>query len=97
MKSELGNTARDLFDTEDVEGVLEGAFYAPRRRAKALPAKGRPTHYKVICISLYNDDLMGLDAKVAELKSRGFTKANRSALIRYALSVVDLDQVPRGL
>jgi hypothetical protein len=34
---------------------------------------------------------------VRELKRRGYTKANRSALIRHALSVVDLDEVPRGL
>jgi hypothetical protein len=31
------------------------------------------------------------------LKSRGLTKANRSALIRYALSNVKLDEVPKGL
>jgi hypothetical protein len=31
------------------------------------------------------------------LKSRGLTKANRSALIRAALEQVDLEKVPRGL
>jgi hypothetical protein len=34
---------------------------------------------------------------VEKLKSRGLTKANRSALIRFALSQVDVDKVPRGL
>jgi hypothetical protein len=46
---------------------------------------------------MYTDDLKRLDAMVDKLKSRGLTKANRSALIRYALGEVDLDTVPRGL
>lgn len=45
--------------------------------------------YKVICISLYRTDLDDIDAKVAELKRRGWTKANRSHLIRLALSRLD--------
>lgn len=58
---------------------------------------GKPTHYKVICISLYNEDLAQLDAMVSELKQRGFTKANRSALIRLALEQVDLSKARKGL
>jgi hypothetical protein len=46
---------------------------------------------------MYVEDLGKLDEMVDELKSRGLTKANRSALIRYALSQVNLDTVPRGL
>ena len=53
----------------------------------------RPTHYKVICISMYTRDLEELDAKVAELKRRGWTKANKSQLIRLALSQIDLDKL----
>jgi hypothetical protein len=34
---------------------------------------------------------------VDDLKARGLTKANRSALIRYALGEIDLDRVPRGI
>jgi len=103
---EIGNTARQLFDRDEVEGVLEGSFYSSTPESKeggsittnATPAaKNKPTHYKVICISMYTDALEGLDAMVRELKSRGYTKANRSALIRHALTCVDLDQVPRGI
>jgi metal-responsive CopG/Arc/MetJ family transcriptional regulator len=65
--------------------------------APASPAPEKPTHYKVICISMYTKDLERLDELVEELKSRGLTKANRSALIRAALEQVDLDKVPRGL
>jgi hypothetical protein len=61
------------------------------RRAAAAP---RPTHYKVICISMYTRDLDELDAKVAELKRRGWTKANKSQLIRLALSQLDLSTLP---
>lgn len=93
-----GGSARVL-DADEVEGVLSGAFYAPEPRAARSPKKGapKPEHYKVICISLYTKDLQRLDGFVEELKSRGLTKANRSALIRVALEQLDLDRVPRGL
>jgi hypothetical protein len=61
------------------------------------PATEKPTHYKVICISLYTKDLEQLDDLVDQLKAKGITKANRSALIRAALDQVDLDKVPRGM
>jgi hypothetical protein len=66
-----------------------------RRAARATTAREpRPTHYKVICISMCTRDLEELDAKVAELKRRGWTKANKSQLIRLALSQLDLDTLP---
>jgi hypothetical protein len=34
---------------------------------------------------------------VDQLKARGVTKANRSAVIRAALEQLELDKVPRGL
>jgi hypothetical protein len=94
----MGHTARRIFDPEEVDGVLKGAFYAPSRAdAGTSDPKDKPTHYKVICISMYVDALEKLDAMVKELKKRGYTKANRSALIRHALECVDLDGVPRGI
>lgn len=99
----MGSNARDLFDRDEVEGVLSGAFYSPGPESEARPATkdkpkaDKPTHYKVICISMYTDALGRLDEMVKELKSRGYTKANRSALIRHALELVDLDEVPRGI
>jgi hypothetical protein len=91
-------TARVLAN-EDVDGVLRGSFYVPssERREKSAPRADKPTHYKVICISMYTDDLERLDEMVENLKARGLTKANRSALIRYALSNVKLEDVPKGL
>lgn len=100
-----GLGAARVLDGDEVQGVLSGAFYQPmqidpppasRARARASSAP-KPTHYKVICISMYTKDLGRLDELVDELKSRGITKANRSALIRVALEQLDLDKVPRGL
>jgi hypothetical protein len=101
-EEETGLGAARVLDADEVQGVLSGAFYAPDlapasgRSRRAQPA-ARPAHYKVICISLYIKDLERLDAHVDELKARGLTKANRSALIRVALEQLDLDKVPRGM
>ena len=111
-EEETGLGAARVLDADEVQGVLSGAFYAPQpdagtqelvggedrpsRPRKASPVQ-KPAHYKVICISLYTSDLDRLDALVDELKARGITKANRSALIRVALDQLDLDKVPRGL
>ena len=75
--------------------VLDETFY---QSSKPVPERleSKPTHYKVLSISLYREDIDRLDEMVAELKRRGFTKANRSQLIRYALDTVDLDAMPRG-
>lgn len=58
--------------------------------------KPRPTHYKIVCISLYTEDIERLDSLVAQLKRRGHTKANKSQVIREALLQIDLDKVPRS-
>jgi hypothetical protein len=74
--------------------MSEKDWNPPRNERPKLPP---PTHYKMICVSIYKDDLEHLDAMVAELKKMGITKANRSALIRHALKTVDLKTVPRGM
>lgn len=93
-------TARVL-DGDEVAGVLSGAFYNPAPQQQPVSETKlkaeKPTHYKVICISMYTKDLEKLDEVVEQLKSRGITKANRSALIRVALEQLDLEKVPRGM
>ncbi len=54
-------------------------------------------HYKVFCLSFYNEDLTKLDETVAELRRRGHRKVNRSSLLREALRQLDLDRLPRRL
>ncbi len=102
-RDDYRQAAAKLLDPDEVEGVLTSSFYAagsgPQVAERRLAAKAadKPTHYKVICISMYTGDLKRLDDMVDALKARGLTKANRSALIRYALSSVNLDAVPKGI
>jgi len=97
-EAEAGLGGARVLDGDEVQNVLSGAFYSPEPRdVRARRGQAKPAHYKVICISLYTKDLDRLDALVEELKARGMTKANRSALIRVALDQIDLDKVPRGL
>lgn len=104
-RGELREATARVLDRDEVEGVLSGTFYSPQSASQPAPTapvpksarEPKPAHYKVICISMYTDDLKRLDRMVEELKGRGLTKANRSALIRYALGEVDLDRVPKGL
>lgn len=44
--------------------------------------------YKVICISLYHEDLKRLDEMVEALKTGGLRSMSRSALIRIALKAL---------
>ena len=90
----------------ETDTILREDFYGkqpansditPRKRGavtKAKAKKPKPTHYKVVCISMYTKDIESLEEKVAELKRRGYTKANKSQLIRFALSQVDIDKLP---
>ena len=83
----------------ETEAILRHEYYGDasdghRRRAEPDPGKAKPTHYKVVCISLYTRDIENLEATVAELKRRGYTKANKSQLIRMALSQLDIDKLP---
>ncbi|NOY93580.1 MAG: hypothetical protein GXP55_20540 [Deltaproteobacteria bacterium] len=90
-----------LLDADEVRSVLADEFYGaserrprPRRRLRTKPASAE--HYKVICISLYNEDLARLDDKVEQLKASGHRKMSRSALIRFALDQVDLAALPKS-
>ena len=88
---------------DEADRILSEDFYGRTGRGEAAPAeparrkrarKPKPTHYKVICISMYTKDIENLEATVAELKRRGYTKANKSQLIRYALDQLDIDELP---
>ena len=79
--------------------LLDALFGAPPvapRRPQAVrraPAP-KPQHYKIISISMYTEDIERLEQMVQELKRRGHYKANKSQLIRHALSKVNLVEVP---
>lgn len=83
-----GDAIMERFYKPDVTDIRD----APPKKERGE----KPTHYKVVCISLYNQDIEHLESMVAELKRRGHTKANKSQLIRAALAQVDLGKIPKG-
>jgi hypothetical protein len=93
-------TTPGLDELSETEAILRDEFYggrggaSPRRAGATGPTRPKPTHYKVVCISLYTRDIEQLEATVAELKRRGYTKANKSQLIRIALSQLDIEKLP---
>jgi hypothetical protein len=84
----------------DGEDLLRDALFssnrAPQPVAPPVAPAPRPQHYKIISISLYNEDIERLDRMVRELKRRGHYKANKSQLIRFALAQLNLDKVPNA-
>lgn len=44
--------------------------------------------FKIVCVSIYTDELRALDAQVARLKELGIKKVTRSSLIRYAVRLL---------
>ncbi len=85
-------------DPLSADDVLDRAFFREDRAEDdaTKPRAKKPTHYKVVSISLYTEDIERLEALVAELKRRGHRRANKSQLIRFALDTVDIDDLPRG-
>ena len=53
----------------------------------------KPTHYKVVCLSMYTRDLDETDRKIGLLKRHGWSRANRSHLIRIALARLSDDDL----
>ena len=93
QKNEVGAIV-GLFDDEET-AVEE--FFTPRivqRTTARPPAASRPSHYKVISISLYTEDIERLGTLVSELKACGHTRANKSMVIREALRQLDLNAIP---
>lgn len=66
---------------------------AAKNRANSTPDTEQQDPYKVLCISMYASDIAQLEKAVAELKSRGIRRANKSWLIRVALSRLDIKTV----
>ncbi len=78
------------------EKILSEDFYGTHSAVKAETApapKEKPTHYKIMCVSMYLKDIKELEEKVAALKARGYTRANKSQLIRMALRRINVDDI----
>lgn len=90
---ETGGHLGSLFDNE----AAVDEFFSPPNRGNRLPKqrrKARPTHYRGVSVTLYNEDVERLEALLQALKARGHTRANKSLIIREALRQIDLDQIP---
>jgi hypothetical protein len=87
---------RDTFYRDEGKGVRPLAALGDDSKRRAKPKPQKPEHYEIICISMYNEDLARLDEKVAALKANGHRRMTRSALIRYALDRIAIDEVPRA-
>ena len=100
MSAKPRRTRTRVVATNPLEGeqllldALYGKAVAPRRPQRAERAK--PKHYKVISISMYNEDIERLEQLVRELKSQGHYKANKSQVIREALARLDPNDVTGG-
>jgi hypothetical protein len=94
--SEDTRGVRSILDGDEVREVLRETFYEPEPKKARRRSTKKADHYEIICISLYQEDLARLDAKVELLKKRGHRKMSRSALIRFALDTADLDALPRS-
>lgn len=95
------NDADDALTSTFFGGAAKEAEAQPprktrRRRKRASSGKASASHYKIVSISLYNEDIERIDDLVAEWKQRGYPKANRSALIRYAIEQIEAAELPRG-
>ena len=85
-----------LQDPLEGEAVLLDAMFGEKtEQRRSKPAQPKPEHYKVVSISLYREDIQRLDGMVLELKKRGHYKANKSQLIRSALTLLNLDHVSK--
>ena len=98
MQRRDGRGVDGVFEEDEVSAVLRESFYSgkeTRRKARKPKKAKKPDHYDVICISLYKEDLARLDDMVAKLKKLGHRRISRSALIRFALDRVDIEDFPR--
>lgn len=100
MSDSKRNSATVLLDNPlEGEEVLLDAMYGPmkprRTRSVKRPVE-KPPHYRVVSISLYNEDIERLDRMVCDLKRRGVYKANKSQLIRLALEKLEESDFERG-
>ncbi|MGB0680488.1 MAG: ribbon-helix-helix domain-containing protein [Polyangiales bacterium] len=86
-----------LFPTDEVQQVLEDSFYGEKEPPKKRKTLTVDPSYRVVCISLYREDLDALDKAVHTLRARGYHRVSRSALVRHALRHLDLTTIPRPL
>ena len=92
-KAFFGGGGRGLANSPRAEQPIAKAPVVSSPISRARKPAPKPSHYKIVSISLYNEDIERLEKMVRELKKRGHYKANKSQLIRQALAQLDLDSI----
>ena len=67
---------------------LPGARHVITEAGRAALRDAEPT-YRIVCMSLYPEDLVRADRMVRTLKRRGDRRVNRSDLVRRALRLLE--------
>ena len=86
-----------------VETLYASAFNSPdmndisEKTMRKLIRKrsNKPIHYRLVCISLYNKDIVRLEQLLRHSRRLGYSKANKSQIIRFALSKVNITEMPQ--
>ncbi len=58
------------------------------------PLENNKENYKVVTVSLYNEDFELLNHYLKVLKSKGANRINKSKIIRHALRELDIETFP---
>ncbi|HLD73353.1 MAG TPA: hypothetical protein VJB34_00425 [Bdellovibrionota bacterium] len=90
-------------DLSKVETLYTNAFNSPdmndipEKTMRKLIRKhsNKPIHYRLVCISLYNKDIVRLEQLLRYSRRLGYSKANKSQIIRFALSKVNVAEMPQ--
>ncbi len=99
--------AESPFENNDefskVETLYASAFNSPdmndipeKTMRKLIRKRShKPIHYRLGCISLYNKDIVRLEQLLRHSRRLGYSKANKSQIIRFALSRVNITEMPQ--
>ena len=90
-----GLGSNPLNESDPVAHTLYGGGTSKSSKGRKPTKEGQS--WRLVTFSFYEEDVERLDELLAEAKRRGFRKVNRSQLMRFALSRVDLDDFPRSI
>ena len=78
------------FNSPDMNDIPEKTMRKLMRKREK-----KPIHYRLVCISLYNKDIVRLEQLLRYSRRLGYSKANKSQIIRFALSKVNVAEMPQ--
>jgi len=80
----------------DAKFTIFGALDEDEELEEQKPKKKKNKEtYKVITVSLYNDDYQLLEGYLKKLKEEGYHRINKSKIIRYALRNLNLESITK--